>query len=261
VEPTAAREGPFDVLARDYDATFGASPAGRLFRFRFLERLQARVPPPASVLDLGCGTGDDAIHLSSLGYDVTAVDASPAMIERAREKARRPDVAASGGGPRFEALEVENPGSGTGDPKDVVASNFGALNCVPLQAWTDVVSTRTRPGGLLIVSLLGRRPLPELARTGPRAWERRAGGPVSLGGGTVRVEYPSSSDVRRALSVAFDVRRIEPLGILVPPPAYRDWPRRHAGAFGILASIESVIREFDDLADFGDHFLLEAVRR
>jgi SAM-dependent methyltransferase len=46
-------------------------------------------PPPATVLDLGCGTGSLAVLLVELGHSVTGIDLSPRMIEQAREKARR----------------------------------------------------------------------------------------------------------------------------------------------------------------------------
>jgi SAM-dependent methyltransferase len=40
------------------------------------------------VLDVGCGTGENAIYLASLGLAVTGVDAAPTAIARAEEKAR-----------------------------------------------------------------------------------------------------------------------------------------------------------------------------
>jgi SAM-dependent methyltransferase len=45
-------------------------------------------PGPLRVLDVACGTGKHAIALAQRGYDVTGVDLSPAMIERARANAR-----------------------------------------------------------------------------------------------------------------------------------------------------------------------------
>lgn len=39
------------------------------------------------VLDLGCGTGENALHLAGLGRKVLGIDASPTAIARAREKA------------------------------------------------------------------------------------------------------------------------------------------------------------------------------
>ncbi len=39
------------------------------------------------VLDVGCGTGENALHLAALGRRVMGIDASPSAIERARAKA------------------------------------------------------------------------------------------------------------------------------------------------------------------------------
>ncbi|MEO8596099.1 MAG: methyltransferase domain-containing protein [Candidatus Solibacter sp.] len=40
--------------------------------------------PPGRALDLACGTGRHALHLAQLGWQVTAVDASPAAIRQLR---------------------------------------------------------------------------------------------------------------------------------------------------------------------------------
>lgn len=41
---------------------------------------------PATILDIGCGTGAHALELARRGYAATGVDLSAAMLERAREK-------------------------------------------------------------------------------------------------------------------------------------------------------------------------------
>ena len=41
------------------------------------------VPPPADILDAGCGPGRDALAFKRMGYRVTAMDASPAMATQA----------------------------------------------------------------------------------------------------------------------------------------------------------------------------------
>ena len=43
--------------------------------------------PPSRVLDSGAGTGGAALELARRGHRVTAIDASPAMVERTRERA------------------------------------------------------------------------------------------------------------------------------------------------------------------------------
>lgn len=47
------------------------------------------------VLDVGCGTGENALHLAGRGLRVLGVDASPLAVERAREKAAARGLAAA----------------------------------------------------------------------------------------------------------------------------------------------------------------------
>jgi SAM-dependent methyltransferase len=59
--------------------------------------LREHLPPaPARLVDIGGGAGHQAIALARDGYDVTIVDSSPAMLERAAARLKRedPEVAA-----------------------------------------------------------------------------------------------------------------------------------------------------------------------
>ena len=47
---------------------------------------------PCKTIDLGCGTGNYAIYLASIGFDVTGIDISQTAIEIARENAEKKDV-------------------------------------------------------------------------------------------------------------------------------------------------------------------------
>ena len=53
---------------------------------QLLEHLPA---PPAAVLDVGGGAGHQSFPLARAGYDVTLLDSSPAMLDRARQRSRR----------------------------------------------------------------------------------------------------------------------------------------------------------------------------
>jgi SAM-dependent methyltransferase len=51
-------------------------------------------PPPAAVLDVGGGAGHQSFPLAQAGYDVTLLDSSPAMLDKARQRlARLPEQA------------------------------------------------------------------------------------------------------------------------------------------------------------------------
>lgn len=47
------------------------------------------------VLDVGCGTGENALYLASLGFEVYGIDISPSAIGMAKEKARKRGYVAS----------------------------------------------------------------------------------------------------------------------------------------------------------------------
>ena len=82
-----------DIRAWDAEADRFDEPADhglvdprvrRAWRQLLLDRLP---PPPASIADLGCGTGTLTVLLADEGYQVDGVDFSPRMLERAKEKA------------------------------------------------------------------------------------------------------------------------------------------------------------------------------
>ena len=56
-------------------------------------------PPPASVLDLGCGTGSLTVLLAALGHAVTGLDFSEAMIALAEAKTEAEAQARTAGAP------------------------------------------------------------------------------------------------------------------------------------------------------------------
>jgi methyl halide transferase len=47
---------------------------------------------PCKVLEIGCGTGNNAIWLAEQGFDVKAVDFSALAIEKAKEKAKKQEA-------------------------------------------------------------------------------------------------------------------------------------------------------------------------
>jgi SAM-dependent methyltransferase len=75
----------YDRYAGEWDGARTKS----LFERPWLDRFTALVPPGGSILDLGCGSGEPiARHLIGAGFDVTGIDASPAMIGLCRSRFR-----------------------------------------------------------------------------------------------------------------------------------------------------------------------------
>jgi 2-polyprenyl-3-methyl-5-hydroxy-6-metoxy-1,4-benzoquinol methylase len=106
----------------------------------------ARLPEGGAVLDVGCGTGQHAVALAAAGFQVTAVDYSSAMLDRARAHAQDHGVDIE-----FRALDL-NAVDTLGD------ETFDGAVCVSvLQVLDDpphlieTVRSALRPGGWLLV--------------------------------------------------------------------------------------------------------------
>jgi SAM-dependent methyltransferase len=82
----------FERLAARYDELWTETPVGQAQRNVVWRVVDSLFGAGDCVLDIGCGTGEDAAHLGSRGVLVYGVDASPAMVARARARRVRAEV-------------------------------------------------------------------------------------------------------------------------------------------------------------------------
>ncbi|MGV9321887.1 class I SAM-dependent methyltransferase [Streptomyces sp. NPDC003660] len=86
-EWTAGADVDWDAQAPVFDDEPDHGLRAPEIRAAWADRLRGWLPgQPSDVLDLGCGTGSLALLAAEQGHRVTGVDASAAMVERARAK-------------------------------------------------------------------------------------------------------------------------------------------------------------------------------
>jgi SAM-dependent methyltransferase len=272
--PSPGEVRAFDALAAGYDASFTTTPLGALLREAVWRRLDARFAPGDRVLEMACGTGEDAVHLARRGVRVTAIDASAGMVEEARGK-----IAAAGVEGMVEVhheeisslcspLPLAGEGSGVRvfpGPFDGAFSDFGGLNCVAdLPAVSRALALRLRPGAPVLLCVMG--PLVPwewiwyLGQGEPRkAFRRLRPGGLSWRGMTVR--YPSIRALRRAFAPGFRTLRTSAVGALLPPTYAEEWTRRHPRLLEALSRWERRLEAVPPLPWLADHYLIEMERR
>src|SRR4030095_16876991 len=78
----------FDAIAIEYDKNFNESLIGREQRHVTRHWLQKflQKKKKLDILEINCGTGEDALWLASLGHTVVATDQSAEMIFEAEKK-------------------------------------------------------------------------------------------------------------------------------------------------------------------------------
>src|ERR1700721_91542 len=91
----------FDSVAADYDGTRGNNALIQDMREEMWRWLDESFAAPSRLIDIGCGTGLDAIRMARLGHQITATDWSPGMVQRTQDRAAREGLQA-----RVQAIAV-----------------------------------------------------------------------------------------------------------------------------------------------------------
>src|SRR5258708_25978127 len=83
----------FDSVAADYDGPRGNNSLIQDMRREMWRWLDKTFAPNSRMIDIGCGTGLDAVRMAHLGHRITATDWSSKMIARTADRARQESVA------------------------------------------------------------------------------------------------------------------------------------------------------------------------
>lgn len=255
---------PFDALAAGYDAGFTHSLLGGLMRAAVWRRLDALFQPGQRVIELSCGTGEDAVHLARRGVAVLATDIAAAMVAAAEAKAARTGLAHL---VRAQQLDMGQLGFARlpGAPFDGALSNFGGLNCVAdLRAVASGLAGELRPGAPALLCVMGPVVPWEWAWFLGRAELRRAFRRLRPGGVPWRgltVRYPSIAALRRAFAPWFALKHVSAVGALLPPSYCEPWAVRRPRLTWALARLEDRLAGAPGLAWLADHYLVELKRR
>jgi SAM-dependent methyltransferase len=257
----------FSRVADRYDAEWGGNAIGRWMRAESLETLCRRFGAGQRVLELGCGTGEEAVALAARGVHVLATDVAPGMLQRAAERARAAGVAERVTFRRMAASEAaglaEECGVGTFDG---AYASFGVLNCEPdLGGVAGGLALLLRPGRCFICSVMNRfypwEVLWFLARRGGRGAGRRWRGwieaPVSPElAERVPCRYFRPGEFRQFFGSAFALTECRALPLLLPPPYV-------AGRWADLGPFWRRVAHWDrrlarcfPCNRWGDHFLM-----
>jgi ubiquinone/menaquinone biosynthesis C-methylase UbiE len=256
----------FDNVAARYDVESTDILLSRWFRAIVWEQMTALFPPGSHVLELGCGTGEDAVWNARRGVHVTATDASPAMREQTRQKA----VAAG-----VDHLITIQPLDFTQTDQwslpenafDGVYSNYGALNCVG--DWTAIgaqLSRAVKPGGKAGLCVIGRVCPWEMLWHGTHlhfrtAFRRLSGQTMAhLDGHYFPVYYPLPRRLARDFGTDWRWQRVQAVGVWLPPSdLYAGVGKRPAIANRLL-QLERLTAKRWPFTGLGDHYWLELTR-
>jgi ubiquinone/menaquinone biosynthesis C-methylase UbiE len=242
----AEQTASFDDIAEAYDELWSGTDAGYWQRQAVWESVLPLFSGGHCVLDIGCGTGVDALRLMAAGVNVHGLDASIEMVRVACSR-----------GVQARHLAAEQLGDLDGC-YDGAISNFGVLNCLSdLRATAAQLARLVKRGGRVVLCYMGsfcfweaayyfylRKPWKAMRR-----W-RRGTLATSLG---VNIRYPAVSEVTDAFAAHFHLVEWKGIGIVVPP-SYVGTFRWPSTAF--LAAVDRRLSYLPLVRGFSDHRLL-----
>jgi hypothetical protein len=248
----------FDSIADGFDARFTPWRSVGAQRRAVRKALADAFPVGASLIEIGGGTGEDALWLAERGRLVLMTDPAPAMVAAAAAKfGERPEL-------RAEIVAAENL-EGLATRREVAAeslfegawSNFAGLNCVDdLPGFARGLARLTRPGAPVLLVLFGTccpgEMIVEAVRGRPRNMFRR------FARHAFTVRYHRTAALRRAMRPWFEPTGKRGIGVFVPPSAAEPWISRHPRLLDALERLDRHVAA--PLAPLGDHVLHRFVR-
>ncbi|MEQ8715031.1 MAG: class I SAM-dependent methyltransferase [Cyclobacteriaceae bacterium] len=255
-------DADFDIAASSYDRQFTHSNIGTLQRGKTWQYIDQALNnrKELKILELNCGTGEDALMLAKKGHKVVASDISSNMLGIARGKASEMSI-------DFLQIDLTNIDTeALDDDFDLVFSNFGGVNCIDhhsLSKLGESVAKILKPNGFFIAVVMPKFCVWEfiyLSLKGKIAQAlRRSRGVViaNVSGQPVKTWYYSPKQLSRALGSSYREMMLKPVGFFVPPSYLESFFCKHPIFLKLLGYLEKHFARFAWQARFSDHFFIQ----
>lgn len=253
----------FDSASSKYDAEFTFSNIGKAQRrmvFKYLNPI-IHQDKKLSILELNCGTGEDAIQFSKLGHHVIATDISEGMINVAKAKSKNVS---------FRIQDINTLHEKSFETKfDVIFSNFGGFNCLStteIETFFKTASRLLHPNGKIVLVIMPKHCLWEklyfsLKGDFKNAKRRQSTASVfaNVEGIKVKTWYYNPEDILQRSKSSFKKENIKPIGFAIPPSYLEKSFLSKQPFLSILKSVDTIMTG-SFWSKYADHFLIELTK-
>lgn len=258
---------PFDHIASTYDSVFTKSAIGQYQRKRVWSYIESIMPDLKGfeMLELNCGTGEDAVLFGERGFNIIATDISAEMLKVTQKKAEQYSMQH-----RISShyLDLESFNETLFDKKfDLVFSNFGGLNCINPESLKKLIENLPailKPGGRFIGVIMPKFCAWEtvfflLRLQFKKAFRRLTSKEVitDLQGITMKTWYYHPKQIKTWSQEKFKLISIRPIGVALPPSYLERFFTLKKRWLMHLNSIEKKLSQTSLLSGMSDHFVID----
>lgn len=259
----------FDATAQGYDAEFTHTQTGKYQRFQVWKQLRGLVLAKRKVIEMNCGTGEDALFFANEKAMVTATDISQEMLNVAKEKAEK--IGSQEISFVKWDLSQDFPLS-LNEKFDIAFSNFGGWNCLStgeIEKLGKNLHEILGENGQLFVVIMPSFCVWEsiyflLKGDIKKAFRRRNRLGVSArlnDNQYVTTFYFSPRTIKKLLSPYFLVEKIRPIGFFLPPSYLDNAFKKMPFVLSFLFFAEKCVSFMPFFAYFSDHYVMVLRRK
>jgi len=252
----------FSKQAPLFDQLYDSNEIIRYKRERVRTHLSHYLKPQDKILELNCGTGEDAIYFATHSYRVHATDISGKMLGELQKKVKAHEL------DKFITTELcsytnLNQLKERG-PYDIIFSNFAGLNCTDkLPQVLESLETLLKPGGIITMVVLPSFCLWETLlmlkghfKTAFRRFNSKKGVLANIEGESFRCWYYSPSILISLLVPKYNLIKIEGLCTIVPPSYIENFAEKFPLTFKFLKNMENKLKETWPFRIIGDYYII-----
>lgn len=256
---------PFDHIATTYDSIFTNGAIGQLQRKQVWNYIEEIIPELTGldILELNCGTGEDALLFSEKGFNIVATDVSTEMLKVTQQKVKQFSMQH-----RISShyLDLESFDESAFDKKfDLVFSNFGGLNCISpesLKILLEKIPSILSPGGRFIAVIMPRFCLWESAyfllkfrfNNIFRRWTDKEVS-ANLHGTHMKIWYYNPIQLKESKN--FTTITTKPIGLALPPSYLEEFFTKRTTLLNFLNRLEGALNRFSFFSAMADHYIID----
>jgi ubiquinone/menaquinone biosynthesis C-methylase UbiE len=254
----------FNKAAADYDVSFTNTAIGAMQRKRVWNYIEVLLKNrKAEVLEINCGTGEDALWLAQNCYSVTATDVAGSMITVAESK----KIIAGINNINFKTIDFFNLHKNLQPQQfDFIFSNFGGLNCVneaELVHLSKDFAKLLYPGGKMAIVVMGKYCLWETMyfmlkfkfAKALRRWDNK-GVYTKIEDEEFETWFYSVGGLKKIFSEHFKLIDSKPIAVAVPPSYMQNYFDKKPKLLTRFNKWDNFLTRFKWLSSFSDHLIL-----